>query len=213
MIRPLTSRAPSASSRSPSLLRVRILRKPLARGQGGPRGSSGRPQKGQGGRPAATTARARLEKALASPAVQPHHVRPRRSPPPPARIRGVLVLLCEREHLDDDTLVVRVPRERHRPGAELLDDGLFERPGVLQVDRRDRRDGRARPPPCGSARRGSSSIRSASTETCCFSRRHAGDAGTERAWRKNARWPGGPTVPATNRSGGRRRARRSWDQA
>ena len=42
----------------------------------------------------------------------------------------------EREHLDHDPLVVGVPRQRHRAGAELLLDRLLERVGVLQAQRR-----------------------------------------------------------------------------
>ena len=46
------------------------------------------------------------------------------------------------------------------------------------------------------------SIRSARTATCCFSRATLVILVPSRAWRKNVRWPGGPTVPATKRSGG-----------
>ena len=45
-------------------------------------------------------------------------------------------------------------------------------------------------------------MRSASTETCCFSRATLVTRAPERACRKKVRWPGGPTVPATKRSGG-----------
>ena len=48
----------------------------------------------------------------------------------------------------------------------------------------------------------SSSMRSASTETCCFSSATLVTRAPVRAWRKKVRWPGGPTVPATKRSGG-----------
>ena len=45
-------------------------------------------------------------------------------------------------------------------------------------------------------------MRSASTSTCCFSSATLVTRAPVRAWRKNVRCPGGPTVPATNRSGG-----------
>ena len=45
-------------------------------------------------------------------------------------------------------------------------------------------------------------MRSASACTCCFSRETLMTRSPSRAWRKNVRWPGGPTVPATKRSGG-----------
>src|SRR5262245_21347088 len=46
-----------------------------------------------------------------------------------------------------------------------------------------------------------SASRSASTATCSFSSTTEVMRDPDRAWRKNARSPGGPTVPLTNRSG------------
>ena len=48
----------------------------------------------------------------------------------------------------------------------------------------------------------SSSSFSASSDTCTFSRATLTSRPPPRAWRKNVRSPGSPTVPATNRSGG-----------
>ena len=48
----------------------------------------------------------------------------------------------------------------------------------------------------------SSSTRSASAATCCFSRATLTIRAPLRAWMKKVRWPGSPTVPTTNRSGG-----------
>ena len=53
--------------------------------------------------------------------------------------------LGEREDLDDDPLVAGVPGERHRAGPELLLDRLLERLGVVEAERRDRRDDRGLP--------------------------------------------------------------------
>src|SRR5665647_837873 len=55
-------------------------------------------------------------------------------------------------------------------------------------------------PPAKSSSR--SLIRSASVPTCCFSSDTLVSRDPALAWRKKVRCPGGPTVPATNRSGG-----------
>ncbi len=122
-------------------------RNPLARTHRWPSGSTGLPQNGQGGRPASTTCSARAQNARATPGGDPHQ----------QQLVGLGLLegllgelvelirrhhggLAEREDLDHHPLVPGVPGQGHGAGPELLVDRLLQRPAVVQVDRRDRRD-------------------------------------------------------------------------
>ena len=168
-----------------------------------PAGSSGWPQNGHGGRPAATTAMRPLDEGARQRAGEPHPQQRRavlgvrlelggpRPRPPSARVR-----------LDDDA-ARSSPSHASAIGAdpELLLDRGVQRVEVVAVDGGDRGDRRV-----AADRRttssSSASTRSARTCTCCFSSATLVDPGPARACRKNMRSPGSPTVPATNRSGG-----------
>ena len=100
--------------------------------------------------------------------------------------------------LDEHPLGVGVPAERQRRRPERLDERLVERSGVGRpVGRRPSRRRRG-----SRARRGAGRAARRGPATWTFSRTTLTTWLALRAWRKNVRWPGSPTVPATKRSGG-----------
>ena len=107
--------------------------------------------------------------------------------------------------LDEDAFGVAVPAERQRPGAERLVERLIERPGV-DVGRRRAlsRLGRLDAAPFQLGQELTQPV----GEDCDLDLLRGPTLttrGPSRAWRKNVRSPGWPTVPATKRSGGSKR--------
>ena len=147
---------------------------------GGPSGSTGLPQNGQVG-PAG------LEHLLGPLHEGPRRCRRRCRTRKTSSGSGSSKLLVELlgadhgglgvgEDLDHDPLVVGVPRQRHGAGAELLLDRLLQRVGVLEAERRDRRDQRRRRASLAITSSSSSSIRSASACDLLLLQRDADDA-------------------------------------
>ena len=110
----------------------------------------------------------------------------------------------QREDLDHDALVVGVPGQRHRADAELLVDRLLQRARCRRAPTGgDRRDRASRVRRLRITSSSSSSIRSASTDTCCFSSATLVTRAPARACRKKVRCPGSPTVPRRTARAGR----------
>ena len=115
----------------------------MARGHRCPSGSSGLPQNGHGGRPAATTfiARCTNDRAYDGRIVTSSTSSASTSTSTSISTAAILVvfeldehLVVDRKQLDDDQTGVGVPAEGDRADAELLDDRLVERVAVAGVD-------------------------------------------------------------------------------
>src|SRR6478752_1796285 len=151
-----------------------------------PVGSSGWPQNGQEGRPADTTAPHRRAKALAA-----------------WGLRTTRRVCTASSSASSGSWSWHSMTTTLRATSQARASVSTRNSSSIGVAR-----GSVSPPPTGSvavpsACASSSSLtRSASTLTCTFSSETDTRRPSPLAWRKKVRPPGGPTVPATNRSGG-----------
>src|SRR6478736_7551551 len=163
-----------------------------------PVGSSGLPQNGHGGRPAATSALLRRAKARASAGVRATRIELRPSGPTSSSASSStssgswswhsMTTFCASSSQARERVCTCQSSSNGVCSGSVSSGAPPGSPGSTAAT--------------GASWSSTSLTRSARIETCCFSTPTVTTRGPVLAWREKARWPAGPTVPATNRSAG-----------